>query len=58
MTEKDPICGMDVNPKKVETKLLVTSKKGKKYYFCSQECKNKFSNNKHLTEILLSAALV
>ena len=58
MNEKDPICGMDVDPKKAETKSLVISKKGKKYYFCSQGCKDKFSSNKHLTEILLSAALV
>ena len=58
MTEKDPICGMDIDPKKAETNNLVVSKKGKKYYFCSQGCKDKFGSNKHLTEISLSAALI
>ena len=58
MTKKDPICGMNVDPKKAETKSLVISKKGKKYYFCSQGCKDTFSGNKHLTEILLSTALI
>ena len=58
MTEKDPICGMGINLKKAETKSLVISEKGKRYYLCSQGCKDEFSSNKHLTEILLSAALV
>ena len=58
MTEKDPICDMDVDPKKAETTSLIISKKGKKFYFCSQECKDKFNSNKHLTEILLSTALI
>ena len=47
MTEKDPICSMNVDPKKAETKSLVISKKGKNYYFCSKGCKDKFSSNKH-----------
>ena len=58
MTKKDPICGMNVDPKKTEKGGLITSKKGKKYYFCSQRCRDRFSNNKHLTEILLSTSLI
>lgn len=36
---KDPICGMSVDPKK--TKFML-AKKGKKYYFCSKNCFQKF----------------
>jgi len=41
---KDPICGMEVDPKKAEKKNLVV-KKDKTHYFCSQNCKDKFLNN-------------
>lgn len=43
MTEKDPICGMDVDPKVAKRKGLTVEKEGKTYYFCSQSCKDKFS---------------
>lgn len=41
---KDPICGMQVDEKKAEEKGLVSVKEGKKYYFCSVACKEKFEN--------------
>ena len=42
MVKKDPICGMDVNPEDAKKKGLVSSKEGKKYYFCNVSCKKKF----------------
>jgi Cu+-exporting ATPase len=38
---KDPVCGMDVDEKKVTQKTLY---KGKVYYFCSATCKKTFDN--------------
>ena len=37
--EKDPVCGMDVEPKNAAGK---TDYQGKTYYFCSLGCKNEF----------------
>ena len=37
--EKDPVCGMDVDPK---TTSLTSSYQGKNYYFCSPGCKTAF----------------
>jgi len=37
---KDPVCGMEVNEKKAKFKLV---KSGKKYYFCSKNCYDKFN---------------
>ena len=37
--EKDPVCGMEVEPKKAKFKL---AKAGKRYYFCSKNCHDKF----------------
>ncbi|MBI4399140.1 heavy metal translocating P-type ATPase [Candidatus Micrarchaeota archaeon] len=37
--EKDPICGMDVDPGTAQYK---TSKDGKTYYFCAKSCKEEF----------------
>ncbi len=37
--EKDPVCGMDVDPKTATNK---SSYQGKTYYFCSTEDKNAF----------------
>ena len=40
--EKDPVCGMQVNP----TAAAATSQyQGKTIYFCSQACKEKFDAN-------------
>ena len=39
---KDPICGMNVNEKEAKKKGLVVTKAGKKYYFCSEKCKDEF----------------
>src|SRR3989338_282166 len=36
---QDPICGMEVDEKKAK---LSTAKNGKKYYFCSKNCYDKF----------------
>ena len=37
---KDPICGMEVDEKKAKFSLV---SKGKKYFFCSRNCRDKFS---------------
>ena len=40
--EKDPVCGMQVEP----AKAAATSQyQGKSIYFCSQACKQKFDAN-------------
>ncbi len=43
MKVKDPICGMDVDEKKAK---FSTVKNGKKYYFCSKNCYEKFTGKK------------
>ncbi|MGB9083349.1 MAG: YHS domain-containing protein, partial [Terriglobales bacterium] len=40
--QKDPVCGMDVNP---ETALHKTLHNGKEYFFCSAGCLAKFQAN-------------
>jgi len=40
-TEKDPVCGMKVNPKTAHS----STYKGKTYYFCSPEEKTEFDKN-------------
>jgi YHS domain-containing protein len=37
--EKDPVCGMDVDPKSAAGK---STYQGKTYYFCSPGCKRDF----------------
>lgn len=39
---KDPICGMDVDPKKAAGS---SEYKSKTYYFCSLGCKRKFEQD-------------
>jgi len=39
---KDPACGMEVDPAKAAAK---SEHKGRTYYFCSQDCKDKFDKN-------------
>ncbi len=39
---KDPVCGMDVDPKTAAGK---SEYKGKTYYFCAVGCKKAFDNN-------------
>jgi Cu+-exporting ATPase len=46
MKVKDPSCGMDVDTEKSERLGLTSVKKGKKYYFCSKQCKDKFEGKK------------
>jgi YHS domain-containing protein len=38
-TEKDPVCGMDVDPKAAAGK---SEYQGQTYYFCSPGCKRSF----------------
>jgi len=40
VTVKDPVCGMDVDRSKAKDHTY----QGVKYYFCSQECHDKFEN--------------
>jgi len=40
--EKDPVCGMDADPK---TAVAKSEYKGKTYYFCSQGCKKAFDKD-------------
>ena len=40
--EKDPVCGMSVDPKKAAAKVWHG---GKTYYFCSHDCHAKFMAN-------------
>lgn len=40
--EKDPICGMEVDPNKAAGK---SDYQGRTYYFCSPGCKRKFDQN-------------
>jgi YHS domain-containing protein len=37
--EKDPVCGMDVDPQSAE---YTSDYRGKTYYFCSFDCKRQF----------------
>ena len=39
---KDPVCGMDVDPKTASAK---SDYQGKTYYFCCQGCKTEFDEN-------------
>ncbi|OGO30195.1 MAG: hypothetical protein A2Z29_07825 [Chloroflexi bacterium RBG_16_56_11] len=39
---KDPVCGMDVDPKTAAAK---SEYMGQTYYFCSQGCKKSFDAN-------------
>ena len=38
---KDPVCGMNVDP----GKSLTEEYKGKKYYFCAEDCRRKFAES-------------
>ena len=40
--EKDPVCGMDVEPTQAAGK---SDYQGKTYYFCSPGCKRQFDRN-------------
>jgi Cu+-exporting ATPase len=40
--QKDPVCGMTVDPNKAAA---TTQSQGKTFYFCSQDCKQKFDRN-------------
>lgn len=38
---KDPVCGATIDPKTS----LTEQEDGKDYYFCSEECRQKFAEN-------------
>ena len=38
----DPVCGMELNPENAEER---SEYMGRTYYFCSDECPNKFDEN-------------
>ena len=40
---KDPVCGMDVDPKDATASGLTAAHGGTTYYFCSDDCKKKFT---------------
>ncbi|MEX2238802.1 MAG: YHS domain-containing protein [Dehalococcoidia bacterium] len=40
--EKDPVCGMDVDPKAAPAS---SEYQGKTYYFCAAGCKRQFDQN-------------
>jgi YHS domain-containing protein len=42
MTVKDPVCGMEIDPKTAAGK---SEYKGQTYYFCSSGCKKTFDAN-------------
>ena len=44
---KDPICGMEVDEKKAKFKIV---EGGKKYFFCSKNCHDKFNKKETLSE--------
>ena len=48
---KDPVCGMDVNPITAKFSL---EKSGETHYFCSLDCKRKFSKKGKTTIIEIS----
>lgn len=39
---KDPVCGMNVDPKNTEFNLVYQEKE---YFFCSDNCKTQFDQN-------------
>jgi P-type Cu+ transporter len=41
---RDPVCGMMVDEKKTK---LVSEHDGRKFYFCSAECKAAFDSDPH-----------
>jgi Cu+-exporting ATPase len=42
MDEKDPVCGMNVEPDEAAGQSVF---QGKTYYFCSNDCKTQFDKN-------------
>ena len=38
----DPVCGMEVNPENAAGK---SEYAGRTYYFCSEQCRNRFDEN-------------
>jgi len=42
MAEKDPVCGMMVEP---QTAVASAEHDGKTYYFCSMDCKEEFEED-------------
>lgn len=43
--QKDPVCGMDVDPEKAKAVRRTSDFQGKTYYFCADSCKQQFDKN-------------
>ncbi len=43
--EKDPVCGMEVDPDEAAGSGLTSEYEGQTYYFCGQGCKRQFDQN-------------
>jgi Cu+-exporting ATPase len=43
-TAKDPVCGMMIDP---QTAFATREHEGQTFYFCSQDCVNKFDADPH-----------
>ncbi len=41
-TTRDPVCGMELN---VEDTMNRAEYRGRSFYFCSDQCRNKFDDN-------------
>lgn len=41
----DPVCGMEIDPKKAAAAGLTTEHEGKTYYFCGRGCKLEFADD-------------
>ena len=57
---KDPVCGMTVDVAKAKKKNLTAKKGNKTYYFCSEDCKDKFTSEKPKIplDIILSVVII
>lgn len=44
-TQRDPVCGMDVNPADAEARGLSAEHNGQTYYFCGRGCMLDFKDD-------------
>ena len=44
--ERDIVCGTDVDPRQARAHGLSSDHEGRRYYFCSPECRREFENRK------------
>ena len=43
--EKDPVCGMEIDPDEAAGSGLTSEYEGQTYYFCGRGCKRQFDQN-------------